>query len=424
MGKNKDYAKILTDDRVQLGPYPMERLKRVDRPTTRITEDVKRVESGMGIFSRHSGAKGHGPGMSQHPLDVSTMRMLQYMPPADNDAASGMAAMRGRPGGHVPPVGGDQSTEQSSGKGDAMMEMMAAMAEIMGGGVATVKAPVTEDPKILSRHMKSLGYYLRADVVGICRLPPWAVYTHDMFGNPIECTHRNAICIVVDQGYETMRASTGDDYVSGLQSHRSYSILGFIASIMAHYIKKLGYAARANHAMSYQVVVPPLLLLAGIGELSRARIVLNPFLGLRYKAAVVTTDMPLEPDKPVDFGLQRFCDTCKKCARECPSRAISPGGRITYNGYETWGFNAESCAKYRMNNPNGLMCGRCIKVCPWNKPKGWTHDAVRWMVEHAPLFDKLIVAMDDAAGYGRAEADYKWWFDLKYDGNELKTGRK
>ena len=42
-------------------------------------------------------------------------------------------------------------------------------------------------------------------------------------------------------------------------------------------------------------------------------VVLNPFLGPRYKADVVTTDMPLEIDRPIDFGLQDFCRKCGRC---------------------------------------------------------------------------------------------------------------
>jgi reductive dehalogenase len=145
--------------------------------------------------------------------------------------------------------------------------------------------------------------------------------------------------------------------------------------------------------------------------MSRANIVLNPFLGLRYKASVVTTDLPLQPDKPVDFGLQDFCDKCMKCATECPSRSISSGDKILKNGYENWEFDAVTCTRYRFQNPKGVLCGRCIKVCPWNKPEGWTHDLVRWMIEHTPAMNGLIIKMDDIRGYGKADIRKKWWFD-------------
>ncbi len=120
----------------------------------------------------------------------------------------------------------------------------------------------------------------------------------------------------------------------------------------------------------------------------------------------------MEPDKPVDFGLQRFCTVCKKCAVECPSKSISMGDKIIHNGYETWDFDFETCTKYRLGNPSGIGCGHCIKVCPWNKPDGLTHDMVRWLVAHVPSLDGLIVKMDDVFGYGKQDFRDKWQIDF------------
>jgi len=128
---------------------------------------------------------------------------------------------------------------------------------------------------------------------------------------------------------------------------------------------------------------------------------------------VVTTALPLEPDQPVDFGLQEFCRVCLKCADECHARAIPDGDKVMMNGYENWRFDAEKCSKFRIANPHGSACGRCIKVCPWNKPEGWTHDLVRWMVKRLPFLDGLMVRMDNAWGYGKPDKRCKWWFDLE-----------
>jgi len=217
-----------------------------------------------------------------------------------------------------------------------------------------------------------------------------------------------------------MNGSTGTDWISNSQSQQGYASTAFISCIMADYIRRLGYPARAQCSGSYQVLITPLLLLAGIGEMSRAGIVLNPFLGTRFKAAAVTTDLPLVPDKPVDFGLKEFCQKCMKCAVECPSQAIPMGDTVIYNGYENWRFDAEQCSKFRVTNQKGAVCGRCIKVCPWNKSEGWTHDLVRWMVKHTPVLDKPIVKMDDIWGYGKQDERDKWWFDLEYVDNILR----
>jgi reductive dehalogenase len=250
--------------------------------------------------------------------------------------------------------------------------------------------------------------------VGICRLPSYAVYSHDSNENPVELNHKNAILIVVDQGYETFDASNGSDWISSSQAFRSYTTTAFITTMMADYIRKLGFPARAHFNGNYQVVVPPLLLLSGIGEMSRmGNSVINPFLGPRFKAAVVTTDLPLEPDGPVDFGLQAFCQTCMKCAEACPARAIPTGDKVMYNGYECWKLDVERCAKFRVTNPNGSGCGTCIKVCPWNKPTGTLHDTVRWMALHTPWLDRFLVRMDTLMGYGKRHREKQWWFDLE-----------
>lgn len=369
MQEKLDYGEILTG-KGQLGSFPMEKLKRVDRTTTRVTDDIQRIDEREQAFNR--AARGD----------------------------FGSAATRARrPAKH--PL---QAAEE---------EMTRYLGAIADGEVAPSKAPIPADPEILSRHIKSVGYFLRADIVGICRLPQSAVYSHDKDGNPVELNHQFAIVVLVDQDYETMYAATGSDWMSSTQSFRGYSNSAFIAHTMANYIRKLGYPARAHHSGHYQVVLPPLLLQAGIGEVSRAGIILNPFLGLRFKAAVVTTDLPLLPDKPIDFGLQEFCQKCMICAVDCPSKAIPMGDKIMYNGYETWKLDIEQCVKFRGANPNGVSCGRCIKVCPWNKPKGLLHDTARWIALHTPWLDKVLIKMDGLMGYEKQHEGKKWWFDLE-----------
>ncbi len=379
----KLYRKELSGKIRQLGPYPMESLKKVDQPTTRITEDIPRFDEREHGFAR---------------------------------------AMRGDFGSN--PAKEFERFIHKHPLGAAFAEMTGHLVPLVEGEVAQAKAPLPKDPKGLSQHIKQLGYFLRADIVGISPLPQYAVYSHGLDGNPVELNHKYAILLVVDQDYDTMLGSVGDDWISGSQSFIGYSNSAFMACIMANYIRKLGYSARAHHVFNYQVLVVPLLLLAGIGEMCRAGIVLNPFLGTRFKAAVVTTDLPLEPDSPIDFGLQEFCQKCLKCATECHAKAIPDGDKVMINGYENWRFDADRCSKYRVSNQSGSSCGRCIKVCPWNKPEGWTHDLVRWMVKQTPFLDRFLVKMDNVWGYGKRDKRYKWWLDLEEVDGVMKIPRK
>jgi len=355
--------------------FPVHRLKRIERPTTLILDDqVQRVDE------RESGFNKASRGDYGEKLKTERLRFVTKHPLS------------------------------------ASLSWMAAhLKGVVDGLVASPKAPIPEDPEQISRHVKELAYFLRADVVGICKLPPYAVYSHSFpNGESITLDHKYAIGILIDQDWKTAEAFNGYDWISNSMSFLGYSTTGFIACIIADYIRRLGYPARAHHARNYQVVVPPILLWAGLGEMCRiGDCVLNPFLGPRFKAAVVTTDLPLAPDKPIDVGLQDFCTKCKKCARECPSGAISSGDKVMVNGYEHWPTDIEKCTRMRTGNPKGSGCGRCIKVCPWNKPYTPVHRAVGWTVRHSGLARSVATWADDIMGYGKPRPENQWWFDLE-----------
>ena len=361
----------------KLDPYPVEILKRVDRPTTKINEDqIQRPDEREHGFARARRGD-FGPYIQRE-----FSRFVHKFPLTS-----------------------------------AMSSMTHYLAEYEGSKTATTQAPLPDDPVAMARHIKQTAYFLRSDIVGICKLPPYAVYTHKMgTGAPIELNHKYAIAIVIDQDWKTAEASVGNDWISAAMSYVGYSNSAFIAHMLADYIRKLGYPARAHHSGSYQVVVPPILLWAGIGELSRSgETVLSPFLGTRFKAAVVTTDLPLAVDKPIDFGLQDFCSKCAKCAQYCPSGSIPFGdhARVMYNGYERWDNDVEKCTKQRVGNKVGSSCGVCINVCPWNKPYTPFHRFIQWTMRNVPLARNFAIWGDDLMGYGIPKLKNKWWYDLE-----------
>ena len=48
----------------------------------------------------------------------------------------------------------------------------------------------------------------------------------------------------------------------------------------------------------------------------------------------ILTNMPLIPDKPLDIGVEDFCQVCRKCATTCPTNSISMEGKVVHNGVE------------------------------------------------------------------------------------------
>lgn len=373
MGIVTSFMRAFNTNRID--PYPVQVLKRVSRPTVLISEEeVRRVDGRDSGFNRAFRGE-FGPSLQKERTRIVKKHPL----------------------------------------GAALSQMQSNLKEMVHCGIAANRAPIPEDPAEITRHIKETAYFLRADMVGICTLPPYAVFSHSLHdGAPVECDHKYAIAVLVDQDWKTSEASFGNDWISGAMSYVGYTNSGFIARILADYIRMLGYPARAHHALNYQVLVPPILVWAGLGEMSRiGDIVVNPFLGPRFKAAVVTTDLPLIPDKPIDFGLQDFCTKCKKCARECPSGAISPGDKIFRNGYERWPLDVEKCASMRIGNKAGASCGVCMTVCPWNKPFTRFHRFVMWMMRTIPAARRYAIWGDDVMGYGIPKKANKWWLDLE-----------
>lgn len=302
---------------------------------------------------------------------------------------------------------------------DAYVKLIRAMVPKQDGTPAAQTAARTSDPRANARAVKSLMHYLGTDLAGTCEAKRHCWYSHHEDGRPIEPYHRSAVVMLVDQGFETMEGASGDDWISGAQSMRAYMRGGEVCGIVAAFIRSLGWSARSQTNADSDVLQLPLVLLAGLGELARiGEIVLNPFVGPRFKSAVITTDLPLAHDQPIDFGLQDTCAKCLKCARECPCSAISHGEKVLFNGYEMWKPDVERCARYRVTNPHGSACGRCMKTCPYNHEGLLAHRLFLWAAIHLPFARRWIVALDDRLGYGSINPVKTWWTDLEIvDGN-------
>ncbi len=364
------------------GAYPFETLKRRDEPTTFIDhERVPRFPKRADFFAR---------------------------------------ALFGDLGRAVQEGAKDAHYVMKSPIGACARRALGALLLLQFGDARGPKGPTTTDPRRNADNLKASSYFLGADAVGLCAVPRWAWYSHDAGGNPLpahgETAHANAVNLLLDQGHETMEGASGDDWISVAQSMRAYLRFSLMGGIVAEQIRRLGYSARVHSVLDGDVLQPPLLLLSGLGEVSRiGEVILNPFLGPRLKSGSVTTDMPMVADQPIDFGLQRFCESCNKCARECPSGAITAGPKVVYNGYEIWKSDAEKCARYRITNAAGGMCGRCMKTCPWNLEGLFAEAPFRWAAMNLPRAAPWLAKLDDALGRGDINPVKKWWWDIELD---------
>jgi reductive dehalogenase len=282
------------------------------------------------------------------------------------------------------------------------------------GPVAPEPTIDSHDPDRNRRAIKTLILHLGADLVGTSEAKRYVWYSHDLRGEPIEIYHKHAITLILDQGFDTMEGASGDDWVSATQSMRAYMRGAQIAGVTAAWIRSQGHSARAHTNIDSDVIQTPLIVLAGLGEMSRiGETVLNPFIGPRSKSAVVTTNMPMAWDRPIDFGLQDACSKCLKCARECPCDAITYGGTVMFNGYEQWKQDVQRCTSYRVTNQGGAACGRCMKTCPYNNEGLLIHRVLLWAATRFPVLRAPLARLDDKVGNGSINPIKRWWQELE-----------
>jgi epoxyqueuosine reductase QueG len=94
---------------------------------------------------------------------------------------------------------------------------------------------------------------------------------------------------------------------------------------------------------------------AGLGWFGRNNLLVNPELGSRFRLVTVLTDMPLEPDVPLD----RDCRTCRACADACPAGAIK-ATREEFDHKACY----ETLKDFRAKGyTTQFICGICVRDC-------------------------------------------------------------
>lgn len=264
------------------------------------------------------------------------------------------------------------------------------------------------DPVANARHIREIARLFGADLVGISQVKPEFVYTNygnifdypkGRLGEPITLTHGYAISIAKGMDREKLNASPS--YIENAETGLRYVQLALVSSLLAAYIRELGYPAKAHHLVNEEVLHQPMAIMAGLGELGRNDTIISARYGPAMRLATVTTDLPLVLDEPVSLGVREFCEQCGKCADNCPSRAISHGPPKESRGIRKWNLRGDRCLNFWNSNPQfWSACANCLKSCPYNKPWKWWHRVSLASAKHSAIARRVLLWIDDVV-YGR-----------------------
>ncbi len=249
----------------------------------------------------------------------------------------------------------------------------------------------------LTTIVKNQILHLGAAEVGTTLINPRWIFSHrgrgpGKWGEEIDLKHNYAIVYSVEMDY--FKVNEAPDIGITEETAIRYMDTQKISMAMEEFIKNLGYDAKAHiPGSNYEVILPALAQDAGLGELGRMGYLISPIYGARVRLGVITTDMPLVQAEAIKFGVQEFCEICKKCATNCPSGSIPSDNKTNIRGIEKWQMNPEKCMLYWRHI--GTDCGICMKVCPFSHPDTMLHNFIRYGIKTSSVARKLSLIGDD-----------------------------
>ena len=200
-------------------------------------------------------------------------------------------------------------------------------------------------------------------------------------------------------------------------SYDGYTTSSFTAELLANAIKNLGYPARIHSPRhGYDMLVVPPAVDAGFGEFTRAGFCVSPDYGGNFRQAVITTNLPMAIDRPIDVGIADFCKKCKICAEVCPTNAIPLGDPMVVRGVKRWNVDGSRCSDgWSMVSGRSSVspwgsgihgCRVCLSACPFVKSDNWLHNMVRGVVTKDPTgITQSLATTIERNIYGRPSAE-------------------
>lgn len=217
--------------------------------------------------------------------------------------------------------------------------------------------------------------------------------------------------IVIGQSMDPDLIQAAPSALAGAATGLGYSQDAVVLLTVAQYLRNLGY--RAVPSMNDTSLAIPYAIAAGLGEYGRHGLLITPEFGPRLRIGRIYTDLPLEHDAPIRFGVEEMCNECDRCSVACPAKAIPLGMPTTRRhnesniaGVRKWTIDGEACFGYwaKINSD----CAVCVRVCPFTRDYSIRRN--RWWRSLAGTrFRRLALNLHDRSGQATRLKSRDWW---------------
>ncbi len=300
-------------------------------------------------ITREEGTKEYEDYYRAHPENKEFDDALRAMPPMNSDKTKFFDSL------NSPIV-------------DSTFEFLADIKGLVEGGVKA-KEKVQASPEVFTEKLKGLAEFHGAKLTGVAELDESYYYTYRgrtdaVYGEKVEPNLPYTFVFAVEMTPEYI--NTAPVLSQSIGVVKGYLDAAIVGMMIAYYIKSLGYEARNHMDGNYLAVMPLAAKSAGLGDIGRHGLLISPEYGSRIRLGAVTTDLPLLKSEPSKLKVRKFCEACGRCAKLCPSKAISTEMPGIIDGVERWQIKQELCFKKWIEF--GTDCGICMASCPFSLP--------------------------------------------------------
>lgn len=217
---------------------------------------------------------------------------------------------------------------------NAMGEYQAMLDAIRDGLINKVEAVIPQDPQTRADHLKALGYFNDAAMIGICALSDLALLDRPILKPDIDrladalCTwqtktlasgldvlmadlkesikappstiedHTHAIMFVYDNYRAFHENEVGCDWLCDAHAHRAALRASETTSVIVNYIHVLGFDAKSHSGSASNVKLSSLAVAAGLLWVMAGELV-APFVEQNFGLGAITCKMDLAVDLPL-----------------------------------------------------------------------------------------------------------------------------
>jgi len=212
-----------------------------------------------------------------------------------------------------------------------------------------------------SEEIKAFALSHHADLVGIARMRPQWIY------EGFEIKEKYVVVMGFGHDYEEIAQAPplpGNNRAV-VEIGKQYTRGAMAAAELTNFIRGQGHVATSFPGPTADALLMiPAAIEAGLGELGKHGSMINRKFGSSFRLSAVTTDMPLIPDEPDDFGADEVCASCQVCVDACPPDAIFSEKQMV-RGERKWYVDFDKCIPYFAESRS---CGICIAKCPYSLP--------------------------------------------------------